>query len=469
MKKLKKLNMIIILIIAIIILAILGIYSYTSKINTEKTNLQAEVSDGIQVIPYKLNDGILTVLLKISNQDGILKITDEANNRVLNSYGKTTITMDYKVAYNEDKTYSFIIEKANGETETQNFIVNDQYRDSIISTNVTFRNDNCIFEVEISEENNNKYYYKLSENDDWIEYTGKFDKSVFRLLDDSKINDDETVTLMLKKVYDEKADNTIIISKRLPVQELPELITEINNVADLQRFQYTVNYYGATYTGKTVNLNTDIDLSSVCYSVDGTIENDVSWEPIGIGEGNSNYITFYPLFGGIFEGNNYTISNLYINSDTNFRGLFGQSSGTIQNLKISGNVKSTSGRTSILCGDSSGTISNITTLSGSSIQANGNSGGICGYSTGIISNCQNNATVNATGNHVGGICGLMGSGQIIASANYAKITTSTKCAGGITGAVNEGESKIVVRYCYNKGDITSYSHSGGIVRIFRSI
>lgn len=106
--------------------------------------------------------------------------------------------------------------------------------------------------------------------------------------------------------------------------------TNIYTKEDLCEFRDEVNQ-GITFIGKTVNVMDDIDLSTVCYKVDGTVKNDVSFEPIGIDVIGAGIDKIY--FGGTFNGNYHKISNLYINSDQYaYAGLFGTSYiGTIEN------------------------------------------------------------------------------------------------------------------------------------------
>lgn len=95
----------------------------------------------------------------------------------------------------------------------------------------------------------------------------------------------------------------------------------IYNVYDLKNFRNAVNS-GNTFSGKTVKLAADVDL------------NNEEWTPIG------NYDN---AFKGVFDGQDYTISNLYINdSEGESLGLFGVAQNatikgiTINNVDITG-------------------------------------------------------------------------------------------------------------------------------------
>ena len=112
----------------------------------------------------------------------------------------------------------------------------------------------------------------------------------------------------------------------------------IHSVEELVAFRDKVSK-GLSYQGKKIKLANDIDLSSVCYKVDGTKENDISWEPIGKNEaGVAN------RFNGEFDGQNHVIDHLYINTTENNQGFFGMidADSKILNCIIKGEV--TAGR-----------------------------------------------------------------------------------------------------------------------------
>ena len=139
----------------------------------------------------------------------------------------------------------------------------------------------------------------------------------------------------------------------------------INNLEELIDFREKVNK-GNTYEGKYVYLTDNITMSD-------------SWTPIGkyIGADSTENIPFE----GIFDGKNYTIDEIKIDSTSNGIGLFAYAdNATIKNLKIGGN---------------------------SSITGNAAVGGIIGKAINqtIISNCENQATVQGSGNIIGGIAG----------------------------------------------------------------
>ena len=105
----------------------------------------------------------------------------------------------------------------------------------------------------------------------------------------------------------------------------------INDLADLKTFRDMVNA-GNTFSGKTITLAADIDLST---DVDSE-GNQISWTPIG----NSSNI-----FKGTFDGNGHTVSNLFVDGGSGSnKGFFGVTHDgeikniTFDNAKVSGRL-----------------------------------------------------------------------------------------------------------------------------------
>jgi len=145
-------------------------------------------------------------------------------------------------------------------------------------------------------------------------------------------------------------------------------------------------------------------------------------------------------FTGLFDGNGFSVHNLYINRpDANYVGLFGRynSAGSISKLGLH-NV-------------------NIT--------GNSNVGAIAGRNEGTIAECYATGTISGSSS-VGGITGYnYGSGSriglIMNSYNLADVqaSASTSRVGGITGYNNAAK----IKNCYSAGVITGNSASGGLV------
>ena len=256
----------------------------------------------------------------------------------------------------------------------------------------------------------------------------------------------------------------------------------IMNAEQLASFRDRVNS-GLTYEGKTVKLGADIDLSTVCGANVGGKE--VSWEPIGNYGANNSLV-----FSGIFNGNNYQISNFYLKADENLQGLFGKNTGIIENIKIYGNIYCNGKEKHLgaITGTNEGIIkycfNNVRidgyeTSGGIAGSTNNNSqiercqnnayiygeeaGGIVGRSyNGIIKECINNGDIqNVTS---GGIVGYFITGKIYNCYNTGKIQTSSVRAGGICGAAGwSGYATAYLYNCYNTGSIVGSSYVGEII------
>ena len=278
---------------------------------------------------------------------------------------------------------------------------------------------------------------------------------------EKEITDNGVYNIYVKDINDEYK------LKNIKILGIQKDIT-IMSTEDIIQFREVVNN-GGGYKGKTVTLGKDLDLSSLCYKVDGTVENDVSWTPIG---------TETKSFKGTFNGNNKTINGLYINSNTACQGLFGViEKGMVKDLTIKGNISSSQANIGMLSGKTiSTTIENI--IIGNSLKGDtntvkstikstgGNVGGAVGRPTSSkINKCLNYADIEGLRN-VGGLFGYCDELNYISKCgNIGNIIASQGFAGGLLGSGN-----VNVKYCYNRGDITGngtpnndkYTSSGGI-------
>lgn len=243
-------------------------------------------------------------------------------------------------------------------------------------------------------------------------------------------------------------------------------VENIKTVEELVAFRDKVNS-GLTYEGKTINLVADLDLSSVCYKVDGTATNDKSWEPIG------NYGTDTThTFKGTFNGNYYKIENLYINSEKSYQALFGYAQkatiiGVVieQNSSITGNsyVGSIAGK----CTGNIKRCVNYGKINSAASSSAIDLGGIVGRNEGTAEECYNISNVQSNGYAVGGICGENYSGTIKNCYSIGNVNTlghdsnSHSQTGGITG---NNVKNATVENVYHIGEVSAkYTYVGGIV------
>ncbi len=277
---------------------------------------------------------------------------------------------------------------------------------------------------------------------------------------------DDTVTVTHKEIT-----TTLTITRDLKVNDLNEL----------QYFAKKVNE-GKDYSGKTVELESDIDLD------------DVDWIPIGTKTselGISTTTDAAPMFRGTFDGNNHTISNLNI-SQPNVKnvGFFSKiEDGMIKNLNVT-NAKVIGGSSvGILAGGYTVKVDNCHIKGLVTIEGNYKVGGLLGETYGSVTNCTINAEEgsyvkgeflnaanNREGDNVGGAIGYGCEGKI--THDNIRINglnvTGTRKVGGIIGYLNYGVT--LTNSSFSNGDVKSnatndYSASnkiyiGGIVGEF---
>lgn len=183
----------------------------------------------------------------------------------------------------------------------------------------------------------------------------------------------------------------------------------IENEVQLRFLALSVTYAENSYEGKYIKLNNDI-----------TLDQSKQWIPIG------NLTT---KFKGKFNGNFKEISNISINSQIVWQGLFGAvgSNGEIENVIAKGTV----------------------------IEEGGFAGGIVAYNEGIIKRCSNyiNVTEKKDSCWMTGGIAAYNKGIVEECINYGTITGKDGL-GGIAGLNNGKISKSI-----NKGNVISAQYS----------
>ncbi len=148
-------------------------------------------------------------------------------------------------------------------------------------------------------------------------------------------------------------------------------------------------------------------------------------------------------FAGVFDGQNHVIKGLYINSDSDFVGLFGKvtAAGLVKNLHIE------------LLEASDG-------FGYSGIKGKSYVGGIAGYcdSSKGIRNCSVIGSTIVGENAVGGIAGGVASSKIVSSFAKSEITAQNR-AGGLVG-ITAGDSSVTGSFTACKVNGTSGSLIG---------
>ncbi|MBD9074064.1 MAG: hypothetical protein EGR43_08805 [Prevotella sp.] len=220
----------------------------------------------------------------------------------------------------------------------------------------------------------------------------------------------------------------------------------ITKAEELAWFRDQVNGGNKKICAKIAENVEVIDLKDFCHAADASKKIDEqSWVPIG----NSN-----KLYQGTFDGNGKTITNLYINANQKYMGLFGYTyQSTIKNLTFeNANVTNTQSNTGILVGKAGygSTLQNIKISKTCQIKGGNYTGGIAGELDGNAYNCVNYTTVQGI-KSVGGLFGRYSrkGNSITACANYGNVTASSDMVGGLVGYYSSG----TIQDCANYGDV----------------
>ena len=243
-----------------------------------------------------------------------------------------------------------------------------------------------------------------------------------RIIDDS--DNDQTSNIFIDAIvgwnntnntytsYDLESEIWIGEQNLFPGMYEKDGVYHIINASGLMYFSDKVNDYGNNFSGKTVVLDADINMTGINFT------------PI------SNTIASYPskTFAGTFDGQNHTVSNLSASStEENWAaaGLFGTITGTVKNVRLE-NVNITS---SHYAGGIVGYISNSNAAA--SVQNCSVSGGSITSTAELISGSYDN------GDKVGGIVGYIANPSSIEGCSVEELTiTAYRDLGGIVGCTS---------------------------------
>ena len=251
-----------------------------------------------------------------------------------------------------------------------------------------------------------------------------------------------------------------------------DTVFTITTAEQMLALAYQINSGADSFGGKTIKLGNDIDLS------------DYQWSPMGT---KSN------PFCGTFDGQGYTISGLYVDTNGSYAGLFGYTyyyltlvledgkpvynlgvpvmevtNATIQNLILDdAYVKGTVDAGGIVGAAHYTEIINCISYAEVQTTSTDEDVSSAGAITGTIQhsdiiNCIGYG--NVTGMYgAGGISGTLGSSSVIINCiNYGEvhgIYSDSYGTGGIVGISNDG----VVENCVNLGNVSGISSVGGVV------
>ena len=176
------------------------------------------------------------------------------------------------------------------------------------------------------------------------------------------------------------------------------------------------------------------------------------WEPIG---------TLASHFAGSFDGNNYTISNLYINRPTTDNiGLFGDINATITNISLEEVYIIGKNYVGALIGEGAGNLVNCN--SSGFVSGTSSIGGISGYSfLGDLNFCSSSCVISASTDIAGGLVGWGMSANIYNS--YASGDVSGVIYVG--GLIGSAQFNTTISKSFATGDVSGTDYVGGLVGI----
>ena len=202
-----------------------------------------------------------------------------------------------------------------------------------------------------------------------------------------------------------------------PAYKNDDGVYEITNAGQLYWFSVQVNNGN---TKMNAILTDNITVNTNVLNENGELNNGLfrEWKPIG---------TMSNKYTGTFDGNNKTVSGLYVyNSNITWVGFIGYNNGTIKNVGVTDSY----------------------------LKGNYYVGGVCGLNSGLnsegkITNCYNAGTLNGN-NYVGGVCGYNGS-TVTNCYTIGKVIGSNNAGGEVIGSNNAGvcgEDSGTITNCY---------------------
>ena len=236
---------------------------------------------------------------------------------------------------------------------------------------------------------------------------------------------------------------------------------QIADGAQLALLAKLVNEGNEDYNAACYVLTADIDLNG---------SEEQQWTPIGT---ENDKLVF--AFRGVFNGNDYRISGLYINSDEDNVGLFGYvRNGTVTHVRVSGSVIGHDYVGGIVGLNHTGLVEHC--RNDASVSGNKSIGGVVGRNytydangdTATAAYCVNTGIVEGRYNNIGGVVGenytnrgaswvrcCMNTGQVAAR------NSSCEYIGGVVGYNCADSYGIVcVSDCYNTGVVARVDRTG---------
>lgn len=351
-------------------------------------------------------------------------------------------------------------------------------------------------EYEISSEKEQVNMAQMSLKDETNVKEESWEK-IIRNTKATKVSDTEYIIKFNKsgRLYWAELDDDVIYigkDKENEFEEIDEDGSEgkpyvINTIEDLVEFSNNVRN-GTSYNGKYIVLNRNLDFKMTDsyknyktteygdINQNGSIEpliiemnKDEGFKPIG----NGNKIDGAGgggSFEGTFDGNGYTLNNIYENRTENASLFSYAKKAVIKNININGTLISNNGiAAGILAYGEGGT--KVENCINEAMISGVNAGGIVGRTADnqTIQNCINKGNVIAeedAGGILGFSCYSNNKATINYCANLGSVVAQKKYAGGIIGecSLYSGGNEFCINYSYNRGTIESKeNYAAGLI------
>ncbi|MCL2283663.1 MAG: hypothetical protein FWC26_10165 [Fibromonadales bacterium] len=253
---------------------------------------------------------------------------------------------------------------------------------------------------------------------------------------------------------------------------------------------------GTSFQDKTITLGANIVLNDT--TLNGSWQNWANspptneWIPIGIFEG-----TYDKVFQGTFDGADYIVSGMYINTGSGSQGLFGASIGTIRNLGVNAFYISGGGTIGGLVGRHFGGGTIVNSYTSGNVKGGSNVGGLVGVNGGTYNSSRKDGTIinsyatgNVEGNNdVGGLVGNNGGGSkgtitnsyasgnvdgkgvvggLVGTIGYDSFISNSYATGNVEGSGDDigglaGNNGGTIDNSYATGNVEGNNYVGGLV------
>lgn len=212
------------LIVSIVLMLLVGIEK-SKQIKVNAKIMEQEKTKEIEYHIYKYNNDEGTMLVKIQDKENGINEVILPDERVLQCYGKTQVSIDYNIQNSNE--YYFKAINTLGEVIDKTIVINQETLEGLMPVQYSEENTNLTVDIEYNNYKNK--YYKFGESDTWVQYNGEFNILVEEAVKNNAYNEeDKSVNVYLKGADD--LDNEVIVKTKISIKaELPRVNLIIRN------------------------------------------------------------------------------------------------------------------------------------------------------------------------------------------------------------------------------------------------